>query len=156
MTDAPAAAVLEELRREYGLMAEQSASISAIAGGEIDRDAAVNYWNLDSGDLENELWKRLPELEAGLDIMPDCTWPGGIRSRIKQWLMRLALPLIQRSLEKQDRLNRQAKDMYFIQFLAFKRLHDLAKSLEAQNRKLGSRLDALEIMLAAMEPSRHE
>lgn len=156
MKDAPAAAVLDELRREYGLMADRAASVNAIAGRDIDLDPAVNYWNFDSADLENEMWNRLPELEAGLDIMPDCTWPGRIRGRIKQWMMRLALPLIHRSLEKQDRLNRRSKDMYFIQFLALKQLHQLARSLETENRKLSSRLDAIEVLLAASEPARHE
>jgi hypothetical protein len=162
MTREAQAALLEELRREYGRMADGSGSISAIAGREIDHDPAIDYWSFDPADLENELWSRMPELESGLDIVPDSAWlaapgfGGRIRGRIKRLIMRLALPLIRRSLEKQDRFNHYSRHMHFIQFLAFKQMRRQLNRLEGENRELRGRLDVLEALRAATEPVDHE
>ncbi len=162
MTREANAALLEELRREYGRMADRSASVSAIAGGEIDRAPAIDYWGFDPADLENELWSRLPELESGLDIVPDGAWPsapgrgGRIRGRIKKLIMRLAMPLVRHSLEKQSRFNHYSRHMHFIQFLALKRMRRQVDLLEGENRELRGRLDLVEAMRAATEPADHE
>lgn len=162
MTREANAALLEELRREYGLIVDRSASISAIAGREIDHDPAIDYWSFDPADLENELWSRMPELESGLDIVPDAAWPstpglgGRIRGRIKRQIMRLAMPLVRRSLEKQGRFNHYSRHMHFIQFLAFKQMRRQVDRLEGENRELRGRLDILESMRPATEPDDHD
>jgi hypothetical protein len=162
MTREANAALLEELRREYGRMADRSGSISAIAGREIDHDPAIDYWSFDPADLENELWSRMPELESGLDIVPDSAWPsapgrgGRIRGRIKRLIMRLAMPLVRHSLEKQGRFNHYARHMHFIQFLALKQMRRQVDRLEGENRELRGRLDILESMRAATEPADHD
>ncbi len=162
MNQEAAAALLEDLRREYGEAADRSASISAVAGAEIDRDPAIDYWSFGAADLENELWGRMPELESGLDILPQSAGPaapglaGRLRGGIKRLLLRLAMPLIRRSLEKQDRFNRRAAHMHFIHFLAFKRLRSRVDGLEAENRELRGRLEALETLRDPGEPDDHE
>lgn len=162
MTKEEAAPLLEELRREYGRAAARSASVSAVAGEQVDRDLAVDYWSFGAADLENELWSRMPELESGLDIAPDCAWPsapglgGRIRGRIKRLILRLAMPLVRHSLEKQDRFNRYAKHMHFIQFLALKRLRGQLAALEAEARELRGRLDFLEASRTPQDPDGHE
>lgn len=162
MTREANAALLAELRREYGRLADRSGSISAIAGREIDHDTAIDYWSFDPADLENELWSRMPELESGLDIEPDGAWPsapglgGRIRGRIKRLILRLAMPLVRHSLEKQGRFNRYAKHMHFIQFLAFKQLRRQVDRLEGENRELRGRLDVLEATRPDTEPDGHE
>jgi hypothetical protein len=162
MTREANAALLEELRREYGRMADRCVSISAIAGREIDHAPAIDYWSFDPADLENELWSRMPELESGLDIVPDSAWPsapgrdGRIRGRIKRLIMRLAMPLVRHSLEKQGRFNHYARHMHFIHFLALKQMRRQVDRLEGENRELRGRLDILESMRAATEPADHD
>ena len=116
MTQEDAADLLEEMRRECGQAAERGASVSAVAGEPVDRDLAVDYWSFGAAELESELWSRMPELEAGLDILPQGGRPaapglaGRLRGLAGRLLLRLAMPLIRRSLEKQDRFNRRAAD----------------------------------------------
>jgi len=162
MTEPSGANILETLLQEYRRFAAKTESISEIAGREIDRDLPVDYWTYTASDLESELWSRFPQLEAGLDIIPDPSWPaspglvGRIKGRAKKLILRLAMPLIRRTLEKQDRFNRQSKDMLFIQFLAIKQICRQVKELEAENRELRSRLDIIEAKQSAMEPANHE
>ncbi len=151
-----AAAILDELRQEYGRKAESAATMTDLAGEEIDRDPVIDYWSYNGGDLENELWSRMPEMESGLDIIPDDHWPGRIRGRIKKLVMRLAMPVVRRSLEKQDRFNRRVKHLHFIQFLAFKEMRRLLKELQAENRELRGRIEIIEAVGSLTEKNRHE
>ena len=151
-----AAALLEELRRQYGRQAQASATMTELAGEEIDRELAVDYWSYNGADLENELWSRMPELESGLDIIPDDHWPGRILGRIKRLFMRTAMPVVRRSLEKQDRFNRRSRHMHFIQFLAFKEMRRRLGELSAENRELRGRLETHEAVLSLKGSPDHE
>ena len=159
---------LEKLREEFAGRAERAGTIEALAGGPVDRDLPQDYWSYSDAELENELWSRLPDLDRAMldlgrdvDILPSCPLPakpglpGRIKGGLKNLLLRLALPLIRVSLEKQDRLNRKAmeqqdrlnrqlKHLQFIQFLAVKQLRGHLLLLESENRELSNRLIELE------------
>lgn len=156
MTDPSFAAALEELRREYGRLAGSQPSVDAVAGEKVDRDLAFDYWSYDAADLENEMWSRMPELEAGLDILPDRAGPAGLRGRLRHLALRLAGPLIRASLARQDQCNRRVQRQLFLDFLAFKKTRRQLQRLEADRRELLGRLDILEAMLAAREGDGHE
>jgi len=125
--------ILQGLRREFARQAEQTGTIEAIAGGQVDRDLPLDYWRFSDADLENELWSRIPELDQAvpdlgqamldldqamldlaqaINILPSSPLPAGpglsgkVKGRFKNLLLHLAMPLIRVSLEKQDRLNR--------------------------------------------------
>ena len=184
---------LEGLRRQFIREAEQAGTMEAIAGGPVDRDLPPDYWRLSDADLENELWSRIPGLDQAMldldqvmldldkamldrvqviDILPSGPLPTGpglsakAKGGFKNLLLRLAMPLIRITLEKQDRFNRitleeqdrlsrvtqekqrrlndQFKSLQFIQFLTVKQLRQRLQRLESENRELRSRLDELE------------
>ena len=197
---------LEGLRRQLARKAEQAGTIEAIAGGPVDRDLPLDYWGFSDADLENELWSRIPELDQAMpdlgqamldldqamldlapaiDILPSRPLPAGpglsgkVKGRFKNLLLRLAMPLIRITLEKQDRLNRimlekqdrlnrvtlkkqarlneQFKNLQFIQFLTVKQLRQRLQRLESENRELHGRLTELETENAIVgEASGHE
>lgn len=155
--------ILQGLRREFARQAEQTGTIEAIAGGPVDRDLPLDYWRFSDTDLENELWSRIPDLGQAIDILPSGPLParpglsGKAKGRFKNLLLRLAMPLIRITLEKQDRLNRQFKHLQFIQFLIVKQLRQRLQRLESENRELRSRLDEQETENAIVgEASGHE
>jgi hypothetical protein len=173
--------ILQGLRREFTRRAEQAGTIEAIAGGAVDRDLPLDYWRFSDTDLENELWGRIPDLDRAMpdlgqaiDILPSGPLPakpglsGKVKSRFKNLLLRLAMPLIRIALEKQDRLNRitlekqgrlnhQFKHLQFIQFLTVKQLRERLWRLESENRELRGRLAELETENAiGGETSNHE
>jgi len=198
--------ILHGLRREFARQAEQTGTIEAIAGGPVDRDLPLDYWGFSDADLENELWSRIPELDQAMpdlgqamldldqamldlapaiDILPSRPLPAGpglsgkVKGRFKNLLLRLAMPLIRITLEKQDRLNRimlekqdrlnrvtlkkqarlneQFKNLQFIQFLTVKQLRQRLQRLESENRELHGRLTELETENAIVgEASGHE
>jgi len=160
--------ILRELRSEFASQAERAGTIEAIAGGPVDRDLPPDYWRFSDTDLENELWSRIPGLDRAMldlgqaiDILPSVPLParpglaGKIKGRFKNLVLRLAMPLVRVSLEKQDRLNRialerqdrlngQFKHLQFIQFLTVKQLRQRLLVLEIENRELRGRLAELE------------
>lgn len=172
---------LQGLRRELTHRTEQAGTIEAITGGPVDRDLPVDYWRFSDTDLENELWSRIPDLDRAMldsgqaiDILPSGPLParpglsGKVKCRFKNLLLRLAMPLIRITLEKQDRLNRitlekqdrlnrQFKHLQFIQFLTAKQLRQRLLRLESENRELCGRLTALEAENTVVgETSGHE
>ncbi len=70
--------------------------------------------------------------------------------------MRLAMPLVRHSLEKQGRFNRYVAHMHFIQFLAFKQMRRQVDLLAGENRELRGRLDLLEAVGGATETDDHD
>ena len=173
--------ILQGLRREFTRQAEQTGTIEAIAGGPVDRDLPLDYWRFSETDLEKELWSRIPDLDRAMldlsqaiDILPSGPLPskpglsGKVKGRFKNLLLRLAMPLIRITLEKQDRLNRitlekqdrlnhQFKHLQFIQFLTVKQLLQRLQRLESENRELRGRLAELETENAiGGETSDHE
>ncbi len=155
--------ILDELIQEYRIQISRMDSIQAIVGEEIDQDRPVGYWNYNSADLENELYSRIPQMEAGQDIVPDRHWPGAdnrlisrFKGLIKKLVMRLALPLIRRSLEKQGNLNLLSKETQFLQFLSVRQINQRMQKLEEENRELRSRLDLIEAAQTATEPVHHD
>ena len=162
--------ILQGLRQEFTRQAEQTGTIEAIAEGPVDRDLPLDYWRFSDTDLENELWSRIPDLDRAMldlgqaiDILPSGPLParpglsGKVKGRFKNLLLRLAMPLIRITLEKQDRLNHQFKHLQFIQFLTVKKLLQRLQRLESENRELRSRLAELETENAiGGEASDHE
>ncbi len=160
--------ILQGLRKEFTRQAEQAGTIEAVAGGPVDRDLPPDYWRFSDTDLENELWSRIPGLDRAMldlgqsvDILPSCPLPakpglaGKIKGIFKNLMLRLAMPLVRITLEKQDRLNRialekqnqlngQLKHLQFIQFLTVKQLRERLQRLEMENRELRGRLAELE------------
>ena len=162
------AGILEKLRCEFSGQAERIEAIEDLAGEKVDGDLPQDYWSYNDAELETELWSRMPDLDRALtdsvravDIVPSLPLPAGpglpgkIKGGLKSFLLKLALPIVRVSLEKQDRLNRTALDaqerlnrqwkhMHFIEFLTIKQLRRRLLRLEYENRELKSRLTELE------------
>ncbi len=146
--------MLEGLRGEFALRAEQARTIEALTGGPVDCEIPQDYWHFSDEELENELWSRVLELDREtLDpAQATVTPPGslspaktGLSGKIKGGFKKLLLPLVRYTLARQNRLNRQLEHLHFIQFLAVKQMRQRLQRLERENREMGLRLADMEI-----------
>jgi hypothetical protein len=132
-------ATLHELRELYAAALEAAPGIDALAGAAVDREIAVDFWKLSRAELELEMWKRLPILDADADCLPG----GPIRSHrprlgkaivlAKKVMRRLSAPYSSMLLQKQNQLNRE---LVTFQLLGFLRLRLLDRKIRALEEKL--------------------
>jgi hypothetical protein len=127
---------LRELKELYAAEKGRLSQIDRLAGEAVDRDIVTDFWELSNAEIENEMFRRLSDLDADADCLPGGAlashrrWLGKPIVFFKKVLRRLAAPYSSMLLQKQNRLNRELVTFQLLGFLKFRHLDRRLRTIE--------------------------
>lgn len=139
---------LGQMKNELEAQKKAAASVEALVGHSIEREAGI--WEMDYDDLEGEMWSRFKNLEFNAECMEKKDPPGHKRRKdrlmefvrtawrnIKNPLARLYMQKYWRfNLDRQNQINRDSVPYCLAQVLTLQKIKDRLNRMEEQIKKI--------------------
>jgi uncharacterized protein (DUF342 family) len=138
---------LDRIKEELAQRRDRLQSVEELVKDPIDRDFAVDLWQLSPRELDAEMGDRLSALNDSIDPRPtrdSITSHRRILGKpvvlVKKLVMRLFQPAIDTMLEKQRQFNEQAVAFHLASFIRLRQNERTIKELEERLAELDHRL----------------